>query len=497
MPDPIKTLFTRIERQPLTAFGIFLIVIVGVRLIALGTSQLDLGPDETQYWFWAQSPAFGYFSKPPMIAWLIGATTGLFGDASWAVRLASPLLHGGTACFLFALTHHLYDRKIAFWAGTGWLIMPGIAFSSTLMTTDVPLLFFWSGALYIFALIMVERTPRFGEPSLGLGVMLGVFMGLGFLSKYAMVYFLIALLITVIVSGRIKDRRVWQTLSVALGVMIVLLIPNVIWNQQHDFQTLSHTADNANWGADLFNPDELGEFLVSQIGIAGPITLGAFLVFLVVGLRNRALGDLRLLLAFALNPLFIVSVQAFLSRAHANWAAAAYPAVLIMVTVWLYKSRRFNLLFANHALHLIISVALAIGLSNLALADGLGLSNAVKRVRGWEAQGAVVAKAAAQYQTVMADDRELTGQLLYYAGLAERGIIAFNSNNRVDSHYEAFFPFQGTEPGPLLYITQNADAIAVTPMFETVTPLITTTVDLKNGRTRTLYLFEIAGFRGR
>ncbi|MEO0674467.1 MAG: hypothetical protein AAFY32_05610, partial [Pseudomonadota bacterium] len=74
MPDPIKTLFTRIERQPLTAFGIFLIVIVGVRLIALGTSQLDLGPDETQYWFWAQSPAFGYFSKPPMIAWLIGAT---------------------------------------------------------------------------------------------------------------------------------------------------------------------------------------------------------------------------------------------------------------------------------------------------------------------------------------------------------------------------------------------------------------------------------------
>ncbi|MEO0320617.1 MAG: glycosyltransferase family 39 protein, partial [Pseudomonadota bacterium] len=219
MPDPIKTLFTRIEHQPLTAFGIFLIVIVCVRLIALGTSQLDLGPDETQYWFWAQSPAFGYFSKPPMIAWLIGATTGLFGDASWAVRLASPLLHGGTACFLFALTHHLYDRKIAFWAGTGWLIMPGIAFSATLMTTDVPLLFFWSGALYIFALIMVERTPRFGEPSLGLGVMLGVFMGLGFLSKYAMIYFLIALLITVIVSGRIKDRRVWQTLGVALGVM--------------------------------------------------------------------------------------------------------------------------------------------------------------------------------------------------------------------------------------------------------------------------------------
>ncbi|MEL6112014.1 MAG: glycosyltransferase family 39 protein [Pseudomonadota bacterium] len=493
----MNALFARIESQPLNAFGLFLFVIISVRLIALGVSQLDLGPDETQYWYWAQSPAFGYFSKPPMIAWLISATTGLFGDASWGVRLASPLLHGGTACFLFALTSHLYDRKIAFWVGTGWLIMPGIAFSSMLMTTDVPLLFFWSGALYFYALITVERAPRFGELSLGLGVLLGAFMGLGFLSKYAMIYFLIALAITLFVSGRIKTRRVWQTVLVALGIMIMVIMPNIIWNLQHDFQTLSHTADNANWGADLFNPDELADFLGSQIGIAGPITLGAFLVFLTVGLRKSALGDLRLLLAFALNPLFIVSVQALLSRAHANWAAAAYPAVLIIACVWLYKARRFNLLFANHGLHLILSVGLAIVLSNLTLVDGLGLSNAVKRVRGWEIQGARVAEVAASYGTVMADDRELTGQLLYYAGLAERGVLAFNSNNRVDSHYEAFYAFQGTEPEPLLYITQNPDAVAVTPMFDTVKPLATSTVDLKNGRQRTLYLFEIAGFRGR
>src|SRR6202008_3287010 len=64
-----------------------------VRLFALATNGTDLFFDEAQYWAWSQDPALGYFSKPPLIAWIIGAATTACGAEEACVRLPSPLLH--------------------------------------------------------------------------------------------------------------------------------------------------------------------------------------------------------------------------------------------------------------------------------------------------------------------------------------------------------------------------------------------------------------------
>src|SRR5258705_3289275 len=57
------------------------------RLVALFRTPLELYPDEAQYWLWSRTLAFGYYSKPPMIAWAIRAATSLGGDAEAWVRL--------------------------------------------------------------------------------------------------------------------------------------------------------------------------------------------------------------------------------------------------------------------------------------------------------------------------------------------------------------------------------------------------------------------------
>ena len=61
------------------------------RLIALFTSPLELYPDEAQYWLWSRTLDFGYYSKPPVIAWAIWATTALGGDAEPWVRLSAVM----------------------------------------------------------------------------------------------------------------------------------------------------------------------------------------------------------------------------------------------------------------------------------------------------------------------------------------------------------------------------------------------------------------------
>ena len=63
-----------------------------LRLAVLIASPLEIGPDEAQYWRWSRTLDFGYYSKPPLIAWVIAASTAVFGEGEWAIRVSAPIL---------------------------------------------------------------------------------------------------------------------------------------------------------------------------------------------------------------------------------------------------------------------------------------------------------------------------------------------------------------------------------------------------------------------
>src|SRR6266568_5113943 len=114
--------------------------ITAARLIWLAVQPAGLYPDEAQYWFWAQHPAFGYYSKPPLVAWLIALTTAAFGDSEFAIRLAAPLLHAATAGIVYAIASRLYDRRTGFWAALAYVTLPGVSLSAFIISTDAVLL---------------------------------------------------------------------------------------------------------------------------------------------------------------------------------------------------------------------------------------------------------------------------------------------------------------------------------------------------------------------
>ena len=60
-----------------------------LRLAVLFITPLELYPDEAQYWLWSRTLDFGYFSKPPMIAWLIAATTRLGGGSGSSTGMSA------------------------------------------------------------------------------------------------------------------------------------------------------------------------------------------------------------------------------------------------------------------------------------------------------------------------------------------------------------------------------------------------------------------------
>src|SRR5690348_5139323 len=148
------------------------------RLAAMRLSPLQLYADEAQYWLWSRHLAFGYFTKPPLIAWLIRLTT-LGGDAEPFVRLSSPLLHGAAALFLFRAARRLYDPAVGLWSALLYLMTPAVQLGAFVMSTDTPLVAAVSAALWTYAALQQSE----GRARLGWAAGLGLSLGLAFLAK--------------------------------------------------------------------------------------------------------------------------------------------------------------------------------------------------------------------------------------------------------------------------------------------------------------------------
>jgi 4-amino-4-deoxy-L-arabinose transferase-like glycosyltransferase len=209
------------------------------RLGLLPFNRTDLFVDEAQYWLWGQTPAWGYYSKPPLIAWVIGAVTGLAGsDAAFWIRAPGAVLHGVTALVLGAVAARLFGGRAALAVAAGYVTLPMAAVGSLLFSTDtlmLPLLaaglWFWIAAL------------RGG--GLRAATLAGACIGGAVLAKYAGLYLPLGLAAAALASpGWRAPRGCWAAM---LGATAVMVVPNLAWNLDHGLATLSHTVDNIRW----------------------------------------------------------------------------------------------------------------------------------------------------------------------------------------------------------------------------------------------------------
>ena len=472
-------------------FWVIAAAITGLRILTLILTPLGIGPDEAQYWFWSRDLNFGYYSKPPLIAWAIGLTTGLFGNADWAVRLSAPFFHLGAASFLYLTGKHLYDERTAFWTGLGWLLMPGVLLSSFIMATDAPLLLFWSAGLFFLTRIVTGRVAPMSDFA-GLGGAIG----LGLMSKYAMIYFPAALAL-LLLSKALREKLLTPRLAITALIAAALFAPNVVWNAQHDFQTLSHTADNADWGAQFFHPLAFLEFFGGQFAVFGIIPFAALIYVLAQPSTWRINSRDFLLVVFTLTPLLIVAGQAFLSRAHANWAAAAYPAALILVTGFLCREKHESVVKLSAGIHAVIFAAFTLGVLSPALIERAGLSSAVRDLRGWKVQTDDIMSYASGYDAILVDDRYLISEMLYHQKDSPVEIAAIDPNASIDNHFEAFRPFDPTRMKRVLFVTTRDDDAHVDYRFHDIKQLGKVSAEPGARQMRSYTLYELSGFYGK
>jgi Dolichyl-phosphate-mannose-protein mannosyltransferase len=474
---------------PITALAAFIALLTLGRIVVLFATPLNLGPDEGQYWSWSLTPAFGYFSKPPMIAWLIGATTSVCGDGEACIRIGAPLLHAATTFFVFLTGRTLYDERTGLWSAATYALMPGTSFSSLLITTDVPLLFFWS-----LALLSLAKLRR--HPTAWWSIAFGAAIGLGLLSKYAMLYFVlgIALALLPAVDGRTLLFSRWGLISLAAALAV--FAPNIVWNVMHSFATVGHTASNANWGAaNLFNIAKLGEFLAAQVGIIGPVAGVAVIWGLVRRWRDPAWSSAdTLLMSLSLPIIAIVAAQAFISRANANWAAPAFVALSILIAAWGVRRGLSRILGANLAVNAAIALFLAALAVSPAFVVAIGQENSVKRLRGWKEAGRSIESlaSAAPFTAILSDDREDMGSLFYYTRARTLPLRMWPKQN-AGNEYESSHALRADEASNVIFVTRRSDASDITAAFASVERIATLETRLDSKRKRVFFVYALKG----
>lgn len=474
---------------PLALLTAFVVLLTAVRIAILIATPLNLGPDEAQYWSWSLTPAFGYFSKPPMIAWVIGASTTICGDGEACIRLSAPLFHAATAFAVFLAARALYDERIGFWSALTYAVMPGTSFSSLLITTDVPLLFFWAMAL--FALAELRRTM-----DLKWAALLGFAIGLGLLSKYAMLYFVLGLALAYLPTPVGRSFIFSRAGLVASLVAAAIFAPNILWNALNSFATVGHTASNANWNTrNLFNFNGFFSFLGAQIGITGPVAAGLIVWGLVKNWRERNYDHSdTLLMALSLPIIAIVAVQAFISRANANWAAPAFIALAILACAWALRQQRTRLLLANTGLNVVIGVVVAFLAVSPAFVSAVGQENSVKRLRGWSEAGARIESLASSngVAAILSDDREDMASLFYYTRAREVPLRMWPKLH-AGNEYEAAHALRAEEASNVLFVTRRTDSSDVTSAFTRAERIATIETRLDSKRTRAFFVYKLVG----
>jgi len=297
---------------------ILLVVKALVLVLIITFGKIGLAPDEAQYWTWSQELDWGYYSKPPGIAWQIALSTLFFGNDVLGVRFGALVIG-----FLISLVVYDIARaaslsiRTAFWAGVVAAFCPlGIYLSFAATTDGGMILFFALAAMVIMKGLQQETQPNY--------LLTGLCILAAALFKWTAYVFWPIVLIYMLF---FKSLRSWKFLA-GVALSLIALLPSLYWNMRHDWATFRHVGATVG----VAKSGNFFDFLAAQIGLLSPI----FFVLLFLSYFYLKKSPKKALLFAAGFPLvaFLFIFTALFKKMQPNWAAYLYPVGLPLVA-WL------------------------------------------------------------------------------------------------------------------------------------------------------------------
>ena len=399
------------------------------------------------------------------------------------------ILYPLTTFVIYCIAKELFDAKVAFYSALIFFTLPSVWMSSLIISTDVVLLFFWSLALLFFIKALYHDRARDW-------VVAGIFSGLGLMSKYNFIFFLISVVLVLLFIPRYRKHFTNKSLYLSMFIAFIIFLPNLIWNYNHDFVSFTHTQQISHVTEQLIHPNKFFEFFGAQFLVFGPIL---FFFYWVIVFKRAFLKNEKylILFLFSITTLGFIMILSFMSRSFANWAAVTYVSATILVVAYLVAENKEKLLKLSVVIHTLLAV---IFFHYHALADIAGVeltrkTDPYKRVSGWNDISGMILKEKQKYpeSLLLADGRAEVAQFDYYTKLKT---YIFNPQKEMDNHYHLTRDLNDVKGQDFFFVSEHIDKEALAPYFEKVEKLGRVNKVLYADFNRTYNLFYLQNFKG-
>lgn len=344
-----KTLFFPLA---LLSFIVILKIFAMAGFIVWG--PVGLGPDEAQYWTWSRFLDWGYYSKPPGIAWEIWLGTQLFGNTELGVRFGAILISAALSFGVYQLSRaaNLTEWQ-AFSAALIMTLTPLGLLSSLFATTDGGFVLFW----VLTCIPLVYAIERRESPNY---LLIGLFIMFGALFKWPIYYLWLLIFISMAFYPNLRSRNIFW------GILVSLfgLLPSLVWNASRGWPTFKHVwFTNITGGLretkhqSLFHGNPL-EFLGAQAGLISPVLFVLLVIsgFYLFTKFKKIPSGVRLLGLICFLVLLGNLGMALFQHMQGNWMVYAYPTGFVYLA-WFLSEKTWGKLWLT--IGLITSVVLS------------------------------------------------------------------------------------------------------------------------------------------
>lgn len=433
-----------------------LLALMLLRAGFLWLNGFDLIGDESYYWDWSRRPDWCYYSKPPMVAWLIAASTWLLGDHTFTVRLPAVVLGTVFLGYFYATARAFYGERGGALALLLVLATPINVLANFLMTIDPPLYCFWMMSIYYLRRAVFDGDAR-------AWFWAGLAAAAALLSKQSAIILPLTLAIFLAFDQQrrplLKKQFFWYLLP-----MIAAAMPILWWNQQHDWVMFGHSKSHFGTHGDVGVVRHLQwarDFVLYQMLLVSPVIFGLIMITSwrsVLNIRHLA-AEQRFLLLMGPVLLLGVLILSVFQKAQGNWPMPFYFTGLILLAgnclngTW-KRSLNYGLILG----YLMVAITYLLPL----ILQGLNLQNTnldpTKRFKSWRElainvhfERLISLPELDKTFVVALGHRYLASELAFY--LPDRPkVYRFEPSGMVTSQYEVW-------PGPLEFIGKNGFVI--------------------------------------
>ncbi len=274
-------------------------LIVWTLIPSLTNNNLPL--DTIEALAWGSNLDWGFNKHPPMSAFAAELFYQIFGPQDWSYYLLSQICVVVSFFAIFKFSENFFQNK--FFCLLSVLLLEGIFFynyTTPEFNVNVCLMPFW-------ALTVLYLWKGFNENKIIDWLLLGVFSGFGFLSKYLFIYLGIAM--DIFLFYMIYKKKIDLKCIISIVPFILILLPHLIWLTQNDYITITYGLHRTgsvdqNFLNHIIHPLI---YLAKQIGIIIPFVM-MLLVFVSKFKIKFNFKDNKLLFLLAINIIPVILV---------------------------------------------------------------------------------------------------------------------------------------------------------------------------------------------